>query len=105
MNSGRTTMRAGVTLLELLVVLVILAISTGITGVALNSAPRAAPPTFSARIAHARRDAIRSGRSVTLPLHDSTGVHVVRVSPDGTVLGASPFAVEWASGRPANAPQ
>jgi len=103
MSAGRAAARAGTTLLELLVVLAVLAVAAGLTGIALNRREEPAPPSFAARIADARREAIRIGRAVTLTLSDSTGTYVVRAAPDGTVLGGSPFAVDWVSGHPAHA--
>ncbi len=96
------TSRAGTTLLELLVVLVVLGIIMAIAGPSVNAVAHDAPPTPQERIAAARREAIQSGHSTQLVLRDSSGVHVVRVSPDGSALGASSFSIDAASGRPAN---
>ena len=105
MRTRRAAARTGVTLLELLVVLVILGVTAGLSGPALTRMFEERPPSFTARIADARRQAIGLGQPVMLTLHDSLGTHVVRVLPNGSVLGASSFAVDWISGRPTHAAQ
>lgn len=76
--------RHGVTLAELLVVLVILGISLAGSAIAVT-ALRPAPVSAAERRFHATRaEAIRSGRSAILI--DSTGASI-RLLPDGRVLG------------------
>jgi prepilin-type N-terminal cleavage/methylation domain-containing protein len=74
---------AGVTLLELLVVLVLLGLLLGMSGVAVTSlaAPRASAPVRQMEMARAA--AIRSG----LPVAVTVDSAVVRFLPDGRALG------------------
>jgi prepilin-type N-terminal cleavage/methylation domain-containing protein len=90
----------GHTLLELLIVLAILGVVAGVTGLAFRR-PTAPTPVDSvdARIADARRDAIRSGHSVTI-----TAVHAglpmaVTAHPDGRVIADTALAIDHLSGR------
>lgn len=74
----------GVTLVELLVVLVLFAIIAGTTGVALRRNPPPADDVAHSR-AQLRRQAIRSGEPVTT--RDSLG-YPIRFLPDGRAVGA-----------------
>ena len=94
------TCRAGTTLLELLVVLVVLGVALGVAGVSMHAAPRATPASPRALVADARRRAIETGQPVRLVLRDSAGVYVIRAAADGAVLGAASLDVDWSSGRP-----
>lgn len=74
----------GVTLVELLVVLVLFAVIAGTTGVALRRNPPPADDVAHSR-AQLRRQAIRSGEPVTT--RDSLG-YPIRFLPDGRAVGA-----------------
>lgn len=74
---------AGVTLVELLAVLLVLGLMLGVTGLALGSLRR---PTQSERVRdleHARSAAIRTGVATSVRVDSS----VVRFLPDGRALG------------------
>jgi len=76
----------GVTLVELLVVVVILGLITGVSGLAFTSlrVPRESALVRAARVA--RAEAIRTGRPVGLRL-DSLRRPVILFLPDGRALG------------------
>lgn len=71
----------GVTLIEVLVVLVIIGIAVGLTGVAAGIV-RDAPDTFPLDVARARERAARIGHPVQLPT-DST---ILTLLPDGSAM-------------------
>lgn len=77
--------RSGVTLVELMVVLVILAIATGLSSVALHRAADPRAIDAAGVVLTLRRDAIREGRPLTRVARDSTGSHVVTAFADGRV--------------------
>jgi len=80
---------SGVTLLELLVVVTVLAVVLGVTGLSLGTlrAPRESARARDLR--HARAQAIQSGASRT--------THDVRFLPDGRAVGPG---VDLLTGRP-----
>ncbi len=94
-QTGRRT--GGASLVELLVVLTILALLSGLSTVAVTSlrAPAGAAQHDTIRALRAR--AIRTGEAITLPL-DST---LVRFLPDGRVLGGAvdPLTGAWPDAR------
>lgn len=96
----RGSLRPGTTLIELLVVLAVLGIILSFVTSAMGSQADRPSDTTLEVIATARRRAIETGRPVTLLLRDSIATRPVRAEPDGSVLGASPFGVDWLSGRP-----
>ena len=77
----------GVTLVELLVVIVILALVTGVSGLAFASlrVPRASALVRTARVA--RAEAIRAGRPVSLRLDSLRRRPVILFLPDGRAVG------------------
>jgi prepilin-type N-terminal cleavage/methylation domain-containing protein len=97
--TGRT--RAGTTLVELLVVLAVLAITTSIAGLAFHSAHVAPTPisVMSARIAAARREAIATGRDVSTTVLLDDRLRAVTAHADGSVLTDSIAALDPLSGR------
>jgi prepilin-type N-terminal cleavage/methylation domain-containing protein len=103
MDCGRSTDRpgrAGTTLTELMVVLVVLGVMATFVSVAWYSAqPRAADAGPAGVIAAARRQAIESGAAVqtTVTLGDSA-VHVLAL-PDGRLVGTDGRDVDPLSGH------
>src|SRR5205807_2146939 len=79
--------RSGVTLIELIVALAILALSASVVGLAIRATPppRAANAVASA-IAAVRDSAIRTRRSVTTVLMLLDSARAVTALPDGRVI-------------------
>ena len=75
----------GITLVEMLVVLVVLGLLGGVSVLAVGRLRRPVEPEHVATWRRARTAAIRSGRSVTVP---GDGGTVVRFLPDGRAIGA-----------------
>ena len=100
----RPSARRGVTLAELMVVIVILGVMAGVTGVAF--ATRTPVPDVDARlarVANARADAVRIGRPVTLPLAVNGASYLVTAFPDGRIVTDAPIPINRLSGRPDHA--
>lgn len=93
--------RGGSTLVELLVVLAILGVVLGITGLSFRR--EAATPTVDAvraRIADTRRAAVRSGKSVTVIVSGDNGrLLAATAHPDGRVVADSGLGIDRFSGR------
>ena len=93
--------RAGTTLVELLVVLVVLGVATSVTGLAFHRV-RAASPAEDVelgRIAAARREAVATGRDVSTTVVLDGQPHAVTAHADGSVLADSLPMVDPLSGR------
>jgi prepilin-type N-terminal cleavage/methylation domain-containing protein len=97
--------RHGVTLLELMVVLAILALMAGVTVLGLRRADLPTPVTNADRTARARRDAIAQGRTVHFTLVDSDAVRPAQALPDGRVIGAPPAMHDSTLTEVAHAPR
>jgi prepilin-type N-terminal cleavage/methylation domain-containing protein len=90
----------GNTLVELLVVLAVLGIIAGVTGLTFGRAPLRNPPDAAdATIADARRQALRSGRSVTVTISSGDTLLAATAHPDGRVVADSLLAIDALSGR------
>lgn len=82
--------RGGVTLIELIVVLAILAIGATIVGLAVRATPLLhSANSVASALAAVRDSAIRTRRSVTMILTLSGSVHAVTALPDGRVIADS----------------
>jgi prepilin-type N-terminal cleavage/methylation domain-containing protein len=92
---------SGNTLLELLVVLAILGIAAGVTGLSFGRGEATpAADSVEARIAEARREAVRSGKSVTVNVsRGGDDVLAATAHPDGRVVADSVLAIDRFSGR------
>jgi prepilin-type N-terminal cleavage/methylation domain-containing protein len=96
--------RPGTTLPELLVVLVVLAVVAGVTTLALRvEGATGVDESDLARIATARKEALRSGRAIVVALPDSIGGQAATVLPDGSVIADSTVAIDRFTGRARNA--
>lgn len=98
-------LRAGVTLVELMVVLVLLGLLAGVVGLTLHTAaPPASLSPAMAAIAAARDSAIRGARPVTITLTSADDVvdHVAWVTayPDGRVAADPALGIDPMSGAP-----
>lgn len=90
--------RAGVTLVELLVAIAILAVATGLSSVALSRTGAPARPDATQQLLTLRRDAIRSGAPITRVVQRGTMSHVVTALADGRVLADSALPLDSSTG-------
>ena|SRR5690242_5901171 len=89
----------GITLVELLVVLVLLSIAASVVGLSLGNATRQAMATTVRDELNAARDsAIRSGHPFTLQTHGLNSDHWITALPDGRVIADSTLAIDRFSG-------
>lgn len=92
--------RPGVTLVELVVVLAILGVVAGVTGLAYAAArPAPAPDDPLAAIARARAEALASRRATSVAVRVEGRTHAVTVLPDGSVLADPGLRVDRFTGR------
>ena len=93
---------AGVTLVELMVVLVLLAVMAGIVGISWrpDPSPRARGTDARAVIAAARLRAIESGASITVAVMDGERRIEVTARPDGRLVGAARLGLDPLTGLP-----
>lgn len=90
----------GVTLVELLVVLVLMGIVAGVVGLTIHTArPLTATDPITSAIATARDSAIRSGRSVTIGLNLSDAQREITARPDGRVIADSTLDIDPLTGE------
>jgi prepilin-type N-terminal cleavage/methylation domain-containing protein len=90
----------GSTLVELLVVLAILGVVAGVAGPSFRAEPRRTEiDEVEARVAAARRDAIRSGRSVTVIVFRDGQVMMATAHADGSIVADSALAIDRLTGR------
>jgi prepilin-type N-terminal cleavage/methylation domain-containing protein len=75
----------GVTLVELMVVLAVLGVVAGISGLAVASLRPPVEAELSARLQRARGTAVRQGRAVTVVGENGTKILFL---PDGRVIGS-----------------
>lgn len=105
--------REGVTLLELLVVIVLLGVMAGMIGLSVRAPEPTGHVDGSGRrgseirgmVAAARRQAVASGRAVTVVADTGARARTITALPDGTVLGAEGLGFDALAGRPADTPE
>ena len=96
--------RSGVTLVELMVVLVILGVMAGVTGIAfLTRAPVPEVNASLALVARVREKAVQSGQSATVMLAIHGAAYLATAFPDGRVVTNAPIEIDQLSGRPSDA--
>ena len=89
----------GVTLVELLVVLVLIAIAASVVGLALGTAMHpAAAKSVRAEVNAARDSAIRVGQPLTLQIVGVDSGGAITVLPDGRVIADSALAIDRFTG-------
>ncbi|MFN2399099.1 MAG: Tfp pilus assembly protein FimT/FimU [Gemmatimonadaceae bacterium] len=92
---------SGVTLAELLVVIVILGITAGITGLAFARSP-ARDRVVSAvpqSITDARAEALHTGHTVSITISVQGTALAATAFPDGSVVADSALGVDYFTGR------
>ena len=91
----------GVTLMELVVVLALLGIMSGVVGLSLRSARPVPTPNVALLAAtRARESAVRLGRAVTVVVpHDSQSFDLTAL-PDGRVIATKSLAIDPLTGAP-----
>lgn len=93
--------RSGFTLLEMLLVIFILGMLTGIAGLSLARVPVHAPISrVQAELAEARRAAVLDGRIVTVEIATDSSRVTATFFPDGSGLVDGNERVDRLSGRP-----
>jgi prepilin-type N-terminal cleavage/methylation domain-containing protein len=96
--------RSGVTLVELVVALTVLGVAAGVAGLTLRAARSADPVSpAAARVAEARREALASGRPVSIDVVVGGAAASATAMPDGSVVGDSVLAVDRLTGRAVSA--
>ena len=99
-RTGQPPVRLGVTLLELMVTLALLAILAGVVGLSLHgSEPKRPVDARTAQLAAAREEALRSGHVVSVTLVDSSHAYTATAYPDGRVLADPALGVDPLTGR------
>ena len=95
--------RAGVTLAELIVVIVILGLIAGMAiqgiGRRSNTAATEAGARLERELLSARSTALRTRRPVVVTIADSTGATSVTALPDGSVIGDSVLLRDRLTGK------
>lgn len=91
-------MRSGVTLVELLVVLAILAITSSLASVALRRADSVRDTDAGDQVLALRRDAIAAGRSITRVVRRDSATFIVTALADGRVVADSALGVDPSTG-------
>jgi prepilin-type N-terminal cleavage/methylation domain-containing protein len=97
---------AGVTLVELLVVLAILGAMALVVSLSTRSGHTASRVgDADARVAWLRRDAVDRGTSIVAVVDDSSGARAVLALPDGSVIADPSLRVDRLTGRRVHAPR
>lgn len=98
---GTLDPRLGVTLVELIVVLTILGVVAGVTGLAVRRvAPVHEADARAAAIGAVRRAAIDSARVVTADVAGDTVPYRVTAYPDGSVVADRALGIDRLTGAP-----
>jgi type II secretory pathway pseudopilin PulG len=91
------------TLLELIVTLTIIAVSTLVVGLAVPIVRRASEADPASIVLQLRDSAIRSGRTVTSNIVFRSGITIVTALPDGRILADSMLGFDPFSGSRSSA--
>jgi prepilin-type N-terminal cleavage/methylation domain-containing protein len=97
--------RAGVTLVELIVVLAILSVVAGVTTLAFRRADTGpSVPLWVSAITQARRVALDSARTVSLTVRVGDSVYAATALPDGSVVADPRLGIDRLTGEVPHAP-
>jgi prepilin-type N-terminal cleavage/methylation domain-containing protein len=99
-----TKERSGVTLIELMVVLVLLSVLASVVVFAIRSTPRAQPhDQANSQVLAARDSALRTGHFVTVDVDVAGSQRVATAFPDGRVIADTALHFDELSGLPSHA--
>ena len=99
----RAHVRAGVTLAELMVVIVILGVMAGVATVAVRRAtPLPGTDPALATLSAARRAALTDGTPRTITVAVDGVRYLATVYPDGRIVTPAPLGLDRLAGRPAD---
>jgi prepilin-type N-terminal cleavage/methylation domain-containing protein len=91
--------RYGVTLVELLVVILLLGLLAGVVGLTIGSTQQVPSlDPITAAVVQARDSALRMGHPVTIPIAIAGRAHRATAYPDGRVLTNAPIGIDQLSG-------
>ena len=100
-----STKRAGVTLVELIVVLAILGVIAGVTTLAFRRADTGpSVPLWVGAIAQARRVALDSARAMSLTVRVGDSVYAATALPDGSMVADTGLGFDRLTGEVRRAP-
>ena len=89
----------GVTLVELMVVILLLGLLSGVVGLTIGSTPRVPSLDLTTvAVMQARDSALRTGHRVTIPITVGGHFHRATAYPDGRVLSDAPLRIDALSG-------
>jgi prepilin-type N-terminal cleavage/methylation domain-containing protein len=92
--------RAGTTLIELMIAIVILSVMAGVAVVALRTAgPPSDQDVAFARVQQLRRTVVENGRPLSIGIELSGRRYTISAYPDGRVVTDAPLPVDRLSGR------
>lgn len=92
--------RAGTTLIELMIVIVVLGVMAGVAVVALRTARQPTDQDVAfARVQQLRQTAVEKGRPFSIEIEVSGHRYAVSAYPDGRVSTVAPLRVDGLSGR------
>ena len=93
--------RAGVTLLELLLVLAVIAVAIGVVSVSFKApASVDGADSITAKLEGLRIQAVRSGQPTTEKFRTPAGIGAVTAYPDSRVIGDPTLLLDPLNGRP-----
>ncbi len=95
--------RRGVTLIELIVTLVILAVISGVTVLAVRRIDPPRPTDPRTIFADTLRAVLASGRPTVIRLVTDSGPASGTVRADGSIVADSILDIDWLTGAPAHA--
>ena len=96
--------RRGVTLVELLLTLVIIAAISAVTSLAVRIIEKPRPTDPAQMLSDSAHAAVAESRSITIAAEIAGVSRRATIAPDGSVTADSAFGIERLTGRAINAP-